>query len=250
MAGHSKWANIKHRKARSDARKGKVFSKLAKELMVASKLGGSDPASNPRLRAAIDRARAENMPQENIERAIKKGAGELEGVNYEEGIYEGYGPGGVAILVSFMTDNRNRTVSEVRHVFTKFGGRLGESGSVSWMFEKKGMFTFDMDSVQEDLLMEVSLEAGAEDVVENKEDRVFEVYTDPQDFMDVKARFDEKGLKYTLAEISMVPKSTVHVEGRDAQNLLRLLEELEDLDDVQNVYANFDIPAREMAEMA
>ena len=218
--------------------------------MVASKLGGSDPASNPRLRAAIDRARAENMPQENIERAIKKGAGELEGVNYEEGIYEGYGPGGVAILVSFMTDNRNRTVSEVRHVFTKFGGRLGESGSVSWMFEKKGMFTFDMDSVQEDLLMEVSLEAGAEDVVENKEDRVFEVYTDPQDFMDVKARFDEKGLKYTLAEISMVPKSTVHVEGRDAQNLLRLLEELEDLDDVQNVYANFDIPAREMAEMA
>ncbi len=250
MAGHSKWANIKHRKARSDARKGKVFSKLAKELMVASKLGGSDPASNPRLRAAIDRARAENMPQENIERAIKKGAGELEGVNYEEGIYEGYGPGGVAILVSFMTDNRNRTVSEVRHVFTKFGGRLGESGSVSWMFEKKGMFTFDMDSVQEDLLMEVSLEAGAEDVVENKEDRVFEVYTDPQDFMDVKARFDEKGLKYTLAEISMVPRSTVHVEGRDAQNLLRLLEELEDLDDVQNVYANFDIPAREMAEMA
>ncbi len=250
MAGHSKWANIKHRKARSDARKGKLFSKLVKEIMVAAKLGGSDPAANPRLRAAIDRAKSENLPADNIERAVKKGAGELEGVNYEEGVYEGYGPGGVAVLVRYMTDNKNRTISEVRHTFTKFGGRMGESGSVSWMFEKRGLFTFDINSVSEEALMEAALEAGAEDVVQNTEDGVFEVYTTPQDFHKVKEEFDRRGLKYTLAEVSMIPKSTVHVEGKEAAQVIRLVEELEDLDDVQEVFANFDIPAEEMAEYA
>lgn len=250
MAGHSKWANIKHKKARSDAKKGKVFSKLVKEIMVAAKLGGSDPQANPRLRAAVDKAKLENLPSDNIERAIKKGAGELEGVTYDEGVYEGYGPGGVAVLVNFMTDNRNRTVSEVRRLFTKFGGRLGESGSVNWIFEKKGFFTFDTASVDEDGLMEAGLEAGAEDVVRNDEDKVFEVYTDPTEFHKVKSEFDSMGLKYTLSEISMIPASTVHVEGGEAQKVLKFVEELEDLDDVQEVYANFDMPSEDMERVA
>ncbi len=250
MAGHSKWANIKHKKSRSDAKRGKLFGKLVKEIMVAAKLGGSDPLANPRLRAAIERAKSENMPSDNIERAVKKGAGELEGVNYEEGTYEGYGPGGVAILVNYMTDNKNRTVSEVRRVFSKFGGSLGESGSVSWIFEKKGIFTFDINSMDEERLMEAALEAGAEDVVQNAEDGVFEVYTAPTDFHKVKTAFDSMGLKYTLAEISMIPKSTVHVEGNDARRVLRLMEELEDLDDVQGVYANFDMPSEDMEDVA
>jgi YebC/PmpR family DNA-binding regulatory protein len=250
MAGHSKWANIKHKKARSDAKRGKLFSKLVKEIMVAAKLGDVDPAANPRLRAAIDRAKVENLPGENIERAIKKGAGELEGINYEEGVYEGYGPGGVAVLVNFMTDNRNRTVSEVRRLFTKFGGRLGESGSVSWIFEKRGIFTFDIVSVEEERVMEAALEAGAYDVVRNEEDAVFEVYTDPTGFHKVKSAFDSMGLIYALSEISMIPTSTVHVEGGEAQKVLRFVEELEDLDDVQGVYANFDIPSEDMERVA
>jgi len=250
VAGHSKWANIKHKKSRSDAKRGKLFGKLVKEIMVAAKLGGSDPSANPRLRAAIERAKSENMPSDNIERAVKKGAGELEGVNYEEGTYEGYGPGGVAILVNYMTDNKNRTVSEVRRVFSKFGGSLGESGSVSWIFEKKGIFTFDINSMDEERLMEAALDAGAEDVVQNAEDGVFEVYTAPTDFHKVKTAFDSMGLKYTLAEISMIPKSTVHVEGNDARRVLRLMEELEDLDDVQGVYANFDMPSEDMEDVA
>lgn len=250
MAGHSKWANIKHKKARSDAKKGKVFSKLVKEIMVAAKLGGSDLQSNPRLRTAVDKAKDENLPADNIERAIKKGAGELEGVSYDEGVYEGYGPGGVALLVIFMTDNRNRTVSEVRRVFTKFGGRLGESGSVSWIFEKKGFFTFDRASVDEERLMEGALEAGAEDVVSNEEDGVFEVYTDPARFHKVRSGFDSMELKYTLSEISMIPASTVHVEGGEARKLLNFVEELEDLDDVQEVHANFDMPSEDMEQVA
>jgi YebC/PmpR family DNA-binding regulatory protein len=250
MAGHSKWANIKHKKAREDAKKGKTFSKLVKEIMVAAKMGGSDPASNPRLRTAIDKAKGENLPADNIERAIKKGAGELEGVNYEEGVYEGYGPGGVAVLVNFMTDNRNRTASDVRHAFTKHGGSLGQSGSVAWMFEQKGLFTFDIDSISEEALMEAALEAGAEDMVPNKDDGLFEVYTDPSDFHQVKTSYDESGLKYSESDISMIPKNTVKVECKTAQQVLRLLEDLEDLDDVQTVYANFDIPAEEMANIA
>ena len=250
MSGHSKWANIKHKKAKTDAKKGKVFTKLVKEVMVAAKTGGADPSGNPRLRLAIEKAKAENLPADNIERAIKKGAGELDNVVYEEGTYEGYGPSGVAVLVNFMTDNRNRTASEVRHAFTKSGGSLGQSGSVSYMFEKRGLFTFDMGAVSEEKLMEAALEAGAEDVTPNQDDNVFEVYTDPTEFHKVKTSLDNSGLKYAQADITMVPKTSVKVEGKAARQVLNLLEELEDLDDVQTVYANFDISAEEMAEMA
>ncbi|MBI1911646.1 MAG: YebC/PmpR family DNA-binding transcriptional regulator [Deltaproteobacteria bacterium] len=250
MSGHSKWANIKHKKAKTDAKKGKVFTKLVKEIMVAAKTGGSDINGNPRLRLAVDKAKAENLPADNIERAIKKGAGELQNVTYEEGTYEGYGPGGVAVLVDFMTDNRNRTASEVRHAFSSFGGSLGQSGSVAYMFDKKGVFTFDMSSITEDKLMDAALEAGADDVQPNQDDKVFEVYTAPHEFNNVKVAFDKAGLKYSNADIIMVPKNTVKVEGKTAQQVLNLLEELEDLDDVQTVYANFDISDEEMANLA
>ena len=250
MAGHSKWANIKHKKAKTDAKRGKVFTKLVKEIMIAAKVGGSDPTGNPRLRTAIDKAKAENLPADNIERAINKGAGELQGVTYEEGIYEGYGPGGVAVLVSFMTENRNRTAAEVRHAFTKYNGSLGQSGSVAYMFDKKGYFTFDMSSITEEKLMEAALEAGAEDIVANKDDNIFEVYTEATDFHAVKTAFDEAGVKYASADIDMIPTTTVKVEGKPAQSVLNLLETLEDLDDVQAVYANFDISSEDMEEMA
>ncbi|WKZ31696.1 MAG: YebC/PmpR family DNA-binding transcriptional regulator [Thermodesulfobacteriota bacterium] len=249
MAGHSKWANIKHKKAKSDAKKGKVFTKLVKEIMVAAK-SGSDPAGNPRLRLAVEKAKAENLPADNIDRAIKKGAGELENVVYEEGVYEGYGPGGVAVIVNFMTDNRNRTASEVRHAFSRFGGSLGQSGSVAYMFEKRGVFTFDMGSITEEKLMEAALEAGAEDVVTNQDDRVFEVYTEPTEYARVKTAFDQAEVRYSHSDIAMVPKTTVRVEGKSARQVLNLLEELEDLDDVQSVYANFDIPPEEMSSIA
>lgn len=250
MSGHSKWANIKHKKAKTDAKKGKSFTKLVKEIMVAAKVGGGDPSGNPRLRTAIDKAKAENLPADNIDRAIKKGAGELQGVNYEEGTYEGYGPAGVAVLVNFMTDNRNRTASEVRHLLTRYGGSLGQSGSVSYMFEKKGLFTFDMGSFTEERLMEAALEAGAEDVVTNQEDSVYEVYTDPADFAKVRGAFESAGIKPSSADISMIPKTTVKVTGKPVQQVLNLLEELEDLDDVQSVFANFDISSQEMANIA
>ncbi|MFQ5586473.1 MAG: YebC/PmpR family DNA-binding transcriptional regulator [Thermodesulfobacteriota bacterium] len=250
MSGHSKWSTIKHKKARTDARKGKVFSKLIKEIIVAAKTGGGDPEGNARLRTAIDKAKGENVPNENIERAIKKGTGESEGSNYEELFYEGYGAGGVAVLVSIATDSRNRAASDVRHVFTKCGGRLGESGSVSWMFEQKGLFTFDIDSVSEDSLIEVALEAGADDVVTNREDNIYEVVTSPSAFHTVREALDREGLKYNVAEVSHIPKTTVHVEGGDARQVLRLMEELEELDDVQNVFANFDISSKDMEEVA
>ncbi|MBI5682600.1 MAG: YebC/PmpR family DNA-binding transcriptional regulator [Deltaproteobacteria bacterium] len=245
MSGHSRWANIKHKKAKSDVRKGKVFTKLIREIMVAAKTG-SDPSGNPRLRTAIDKAKAENVPSDNIDKAIKKGTGELEDVNYEEFFYEGYGPGGIAVLVLVMTENKNRTAGEVRHAFTAHNGRLAEAGSVVWMFDKKGMLTFDMSSISEDKLMEMALDAGAEDVITNDEDKVFEVYASPSDFHSVKDIFDKKGIKYTVAEISMIPKNNIKLEGKEAQQILRLMEELEDLDDVQNVYANFDIPLKAM----
>ena len=249
MSGHSKWSTIKHKKARTDAKRGKVFSKLVKEIMVAAKMGGSDINGNPRLRTAVDKAKGENLPADNIDRAIKKGAGELQGVTYEEGVYEGYGPGGVAVLVTYMTDNKNRTASEVRHSFTKHGGNLGQSGSVAWMFEKKGFFTFDMAKFTEESLMETAIEAGAEDFLTNKDDELFEIYTDPVEFHSVKSVFDEAGLKYDGADISMIPKTSVKVDGKQARRVLALLEELEDLDDVQSVDANFDIPSEEMAEV-
>ncbi len=241
MSGHSKWATIRHKKGAADAKRGKIFTKLIKEVMVAARMGGGNVEGNPRLRAAVLAAKAENMPKENIDRAIKKGTGELEGVNYEEMMYEGYGPSGVAVLVDIMTDNRNRAASEVRHIFSRNGGNLGEAGCVAWMFNKKGSIVFDKKAMPEEELIELSLEAGAEDV-KDQEDQ-FEVIISPEDFLNVKAAFDDKGLKYELAEITMVPQTTVRIEdSKTAQQLLRLMDTLEDQDDVQHVYANFDIP--------
>jgi YebC/PmpR family DNA-binding regulatory protein len=239
MSGHSKWSSIKHKKGAADAKRGKIFSKLIKEITVASRLGGGDPDGNPRLRTAIWAAKAENMPKDNIERAIKKGTGELEGVSYEEANYEGYGPGGVAVLVDCLTDNRNRAVAEVKHLFERNGGTLGEPGCVAWMFEQKGLIVFDRDKVDEEQLLELALEAGAEDVEE--EETEFDVITDPSDFESVKKAFDDAGLSYTFSEVTMIPKNTVKVEGKKAQQMVNLMQALEDNDDVSNVYANFDI---------
>jgi YebC/PmpR family DNA-binding regulatory protein len=240
MSGHSKWHSIKHRKGAVDARRGKVFTKLIKEITVATRLSGKDPDSNPRLRTAIAAARAENMPKENIDRAVKKGTGELEGTYYEEVTYEGYGPGGVAVLVEVLTDNRNRAVADVRHIFERHGGGLGAAGCVSWMFAQKGLIVFRKDQVDEERLFEVALDAGAEDIKEGENE--FEVITEPSSFEQVKTGVDNAGLSYTLAEITMVPKTTVNLDGKNAQQMLTLMELLEDTEDVNHVYANFDIP--------
>ncbi|MFZ2445503.1 MAG: YebC/PmpR family DNA-binding transcriptional regulator [Syntrophobacteraceae bacterium] len=241
MSGHSKWSTIRHKKGAADAKRGKIFTKLIKELMVAARMGGGNPEANPRLRAAVLAARAENMPKDNIERAIKKGSGDLDGANYEEIMYEGYGPGGVAILVDIMTDNRNRAASEVRYCFSKNNGNLGEAGCVAWMFSKKGSIVFDKSKAAEEELLELALEAGAEDVIDQEDQ--FEVITSVEDFAAVKAAFDEKRMEYELAEVTMSPQTTVRVEDpKTAQQLLRLMDALEDCDDVQHAYANFDIP--------
>ncbi|GAB4437076.1 MAG: YebC/PmpR family DNA-binding transcriptional regulator [bacterium] len=240
MAGHSKWAQIKHKKAAVDAKRGKIFTKIAKEITVAVRLGGKDPEMNPRLRTVIAKAKGVNMPNDNIERAIKKGTGELADFQYEEITYEGYGPGGVAVLVEAMTDNKNRTVSEIRHLFSKYNGNLGETGCVSWVFEQKGYFVFDGADITEDELMEIAIEAGAEDV--RNDDGSLEVITDPADFEKVKEAFDKKGLKYSVAEVTKIPKNYVEIKDKDAENMMKLFDALEDHDDVQNVYANFDIP--------
>lgn len=241
MAGHSKWANIKHRKGAQDAKRGKIFTRLIKEITVAARMGGGDPDANPRLRSAIAAAKGENMPKDNIDRAIKKGTGDLEGETYEEITYEGYGPGGVAVLVECMTDNKNRTVGEVRFFFSKAGGNLGESGCVSWMFDRKGSLLIDKEKIDEEKLMDLALEAGAEDVVE--EDNLFQVLTEPDDFPAVREALEESGLSFIEASISMIPKNVVDVEdAKTAKGLLNLLEKLEDNEDVQNVHANFDIP--------
>ncbi|WP_054033667.1 YebC/PmpR family DNA-binding transcriptional regulator [Desulfatitalea tepidiphila] len=240
MSGHSKWANIKHRKGAADAKRGKVFTKLIKEITMAARLGGGDANANPRLRAAIIAAKAENMPKDNMERAIKKGTGELEGVNYEENTYEGYGPGGVAILIDSVTDNKNRAVSEIRHALTKHGGNMGESGCVSWMFGKKGYLVIEKGTVEEDALMELALEAGAEDVRDDGDN--FEVITAPDSFEAVKAAIDAKAIPCVVAEVSMVPQNLTPVEGETAQKLIRLIDALEDCDDVQKVYNNADLP--------
>ncbi len=247
MSGHSKWSTIKHKKGKEDAKRGKIFTKLIKEITVAARTGGGDSEGNPRLRTAIVNAKAQNMPGENIERAIKRGTGELEGVNYEELTYEGYGPGGAAVLAEIMTDNRKRTVADIRHVFSKNNGSLAESGSVAWMFEKKGMITFGKDNVEEETLIDIALEAGAEDVKEGEDE--YDVITAPEDFEGVKEAIDKSGLNYELAEVSMVPKSTVKLEGKEAQQILRLVEMLEENDDVQKVYSNFDIPDEIMEEL-
>jgi YebC/PmpR family DNA-binding regulatory protein len=248
MSGHSKWHSIKHKKGAVDAKRGKAFTKLIKEITVAARLGGKDSDSNPRLRLAIAAAKAENMPKDNIERAIKKGTGELEGSSYEEFTYEGYGPGGVAILLDVLTDNKNRAVADVRHIFERAGGNLGEAGCVSWMFEQKGLISFKKGEVDENKLYELALEAGAEDIRE--EDEEIEVTTELSSFEDVKAAFDEAGFSYTLAEVTMIPKSTVKLDGKYAQQMISLMEALEDNDDVNNVYANFDIPDEVMESLS
>lgn len=240
MSGHSKWAQTKHKKAVVDAKRGKIFTKIIKEMAVAARMGGGDPDANPRLRTAIAGAKAVNMPQENIVRAIKRGTGELEGVSYESVNYEGYGPGGVAVLVEALTDNRNRTTSEVRHLFSKNNGSMGESGCVSWLFHQQGYFLFERESVDEDLVMELALEAGAEDVRE--EETRLEVISAPSDFEGVKKAFDDKRLNYLVAEVTLVPQTYVKLTGKEAEQMLRLINGLEDCDDVQHAYANFDIP--------
>lgn len=249
MSGHSKWSTIKRKKGAIDAKRGKIFTKLIKEITVAARMGGGDPDANPRLRTAILAAKSENMPKDNIERAIKKGTGDLEGVNYEEILYEGYGPGGVAVLVETMTDNKNRTVADVRHYFSKSGGNLGESGCVAWMFDKKGVIVVGKDAISEDELMELALEAGAEDVVE--EDATFQVITAPEDFNQVVDNIEKAELQHLEASISMVPKNTVDVsEEKTARSLMKLLENLDDHDDVQKVHANFDISDELMEELS
>jgi YebC/PmpR family DNA-binding regulatory protein len=247
MSGHSKWSSIKHKKGATDAKRGKIFSRLIKEVTVAARLGGGDTTGNPRLRAAIQAAKAENMPKDNIERAIKKGTGELEGTSYEEVNYEAYGPGGVAVLIDCLTDNKNRTVADIKHAFDRHGGNIGEPGCVSWMFEKKGLIVFEKDKVEEEKLFELALEAGADDVKE--QDTEFEVLTDPADFESVKEAFDNAGLNYILSEIDMIPQNTVYLEGKKAQQMLSLMETLEDNDDISQVYANFDIPENIMEAM-
>jgi YebC/PmpR family DNA-binding regulatory protein len=248
MSGHSKWSTIKYKKGAADAKRGKVFTKLIKEITVAAKVGGGDPDSNSRLRSAIAAAKAENMPKDNMDRAIKKGTGELEGVNYEEVFYEGYGPGGAAVLVESLTDNKNRTVADVRYIFSKSGGSLGENGCVAWMFKTKGLILVEKKEIDEDTLMEVALDAGAEDIAED--DGNFEVKTSPTEFEQVKSALDEKGIKYAMAEISMIPDSNVKLEGKDAEQMLRLMDALEDNDDVQKVYSNFDIPDEVMESIS
>lgn len=248
MSGHSKWATIKRKKGAEDAKRGKIFTKLIREIAVAAKNGGGDPDGNPRLRTVMDKARAANMPQDNVLRAIKKGTGELEGVSYEEHTYEGYGPGGAAVILDILTDNRNRTISEIRNLFSKNGGNMGEAGCVSWVFKKKGVLQLDRHSFTEEQLMEVVLDAGAEDLKDEEES--WAVLTDPGHFESVKKGLEAKGLKSSSAEITMVPQNTIKLTGGDAERMLRLMEALEDHDDVQNVYSNFDIPKEEMERIS
>lgn len=240
MSGHSKWANIKHKKGAADAKRGKIFTRLIKEITVAARMGGGDIEGNPRLRAAVTTAKTVNMPKDNISRAIKKGTGEIAGEVYDEILYEGYGPGGVAVLVECMTDNRNRTVADIRHYFAKSNGNLGESGCVAWMFDKKGVIAVEKSAASEEQLMDVALEAGAEDVVED--DSEFQVLTAPEDIDGVREALEKAGIAMSSSEVSMVPKNTIEVtEENVAKSLMKLLENLEDHDDVQNVHANFDM---------
>ena len=244
MSGHSKWSTIKHKKAAKDAKKGKIFTKLIKEITVAARIGGSDINANPRLRTAVITARSNSMPSDNIDRAIKKGTGELEGVSYEEIQYEGYGPGGAAIIAQVLTDNKNRTVSEVRRLFAKHGGHLGETGCVGWMFDKKGVINIERSTIDEDRLVGIVLDAGAEDVKD--EDDIFEVVTPPEEFEQVKERLEQEKIPLASAQITLVPKNTVTVDAKHVEQILKLTEELEDHDDVQSVSANFNIPTELM----
>jgi len=249
MSGHSKWSSIKHKKGAADAKRGKIFTKLIREITTAARIGGADPEANSRLRVAIAQAKAENMPKDNIEKAIKKGTSVGEGgENYEEHTYEGYGPGGVAILIQALTDNNKRTTADIRHILSRLNGNLAEPGSVSWIFSKKGYITFDKKSSDEDKIMEQALDAGAEDITSDENE--IEVITDLQSFEKVKKSFDNAGLKYMVAEISMIPQTSVKLEGKNAETMLKLMDALEDSDDVQNVYSNFDISAQELERLS
>lgn len=248
MSGHSKWASIKHKKAAVDAKRGKLFSRLSKEITVAAKIGGGDVDMNPRLRTAVSTAKAANMPNDNIDKAIKKGTGELPGVTYEECVYEAYAPGGVAILIEVLTDNKNRTTAELRSIITKRNGNMASANAVAWMFNQKGFITVEREKVSEDTVLSVGLEAGAEDI--KTEGDTFEIITEPKDFEAVKEAFEGKSIELSSAEITMIPDSTIPINSeKDAKQLLDFIEAIEDNDDVQNVYANFDIPEDIMAKL-
>jgi len=247
MAGHSKWANIQHRKGAQDKKRGKLFTKLIREINVAARAGGGDPDANPRLRLAIDKAKAQSMPKDNIERAVKRGSGQLDGDDYEEILYEGYGPGGVAVMVDCLTDNRNRTVADVRHAFTKFGGNLGADGSVAYLFNKVGLISYPA-GVEEDAIMEAAIEAGAEDVIANDDGSV-DVLTDPADFEQVKTGLDSGGVAAEVAEVTMRASVAATLGEKEASSMIKLLEMLEDLDDVQQVYSNAEIPDEILAAL-
>ena len=249
MSGHSKWSTIKRKKGAIDSKRGKIFTKIIKEITLAARLGGGDPDGNARLRTAVLAAKDENMPKENIERAIKKGVGEIGGVSsFEEMTYEGYGPGGVAVLVEVLTDNKNRTVAEIRHLLSKHGGNLGENGCVAWMFDKKGSLLVNQKDIDEDALMEMALEAGADDVRE--EDTEFEIITSPSAFENVRKVIEQRGIKIVSASIGMIPQNTIELDAGKAEQMLKLMEKLEDSDDVQNVYANFDISDEIMEKLS
>jgi YebC/PmpR family DNA-binding regulatory protein len=239
MSGHSKWSTIKRKKGKLDEERGKMFTKLIREITVAAREGGGDLESNARLRTAVNTAKAANMPADNIKRGILKGTGELEGVHYEQSTYEGYGPGGVAVLVETLSDNKNRTVAEIRHIFTRHNGNLGEVGCVGWMFDRKGYIVVDKGTIDEDALMERALEAGASDFVAGND--IYEIYTEFVDFESVRSTLEKAGVKFATAEISMLPQTTVKLEGKPAEQMIKLFEELEDHDDIQKVFANFDI---------
>lgn len=244
MAGHSKWANIKHRKQKEDKKRAKLFSKLSRKIAVAAREGGGDPEMNSDLRMAIDKAKDNNMPNDNIEKAVKRGTGDLEGVDYEEFVYEGYGPGGVALYLDIMSDNRNRTASEIRHLLSENGGNLGEAGCVAWMFDRKGQIMVDLEKneLDEDELMLEAIEAGAEDVEVDSDSNMVIIYTSANEFISIRENFEQRGIDISSADLAMIPNNEIKLEKKNAKKTLKLMDELEDHDDVQEVYANFDIP--------
>jgi len=246
MSGHNKWSSIKHKKGKADAARGREFTKVTREIITAAKIGGGDPEGNSRLRAAILAAKGVNMPNDNIKRAIQKGTGDLEGVSYEEFMYEGYGPSGVAVLVKVLTDNKNRTVADIRHIFGKYNGNLGETGCVNWMFTKKGTIEVPKGGIEEEKMIEIALELGADDVANDPDSDEYEVRCEPETIEEVKKGLEDRKLKVSSAEVAMVPQTTVHLEGKPAESMLKLMNALEDSDDVQNVWANFDISDEDM----
>lgn len=248
MSGHSKWSQIKYKKANVDAKKGKLFTKIARELSVSAKTGGGNPEMNSRLRLAIEKAKVANMPADNIKRSILKGTGELPGTTYEETAYEGYGPGGVALMLEVLTDNKNRTVSELRHIMSRYGGNMGEAGCVAWIFDKKGYILVDKKTIDEDTLISIALDAGAEDIKNDPEEENYVIITAPEDIKNVREFLEKKNIALNLSETTLIPKNYVKLGDKEAEKMLKLMETLEEHDDIQNVYANFDIPDEIMAK--